>query len=121
MEVKKEIIRLLSGNSIGATLWSDARYEAPMLPEISPVQKCPTCGHFFLLSKVECKKGNNVSFEKRLQLLFNITYTSHLWGVFLYSNFLCCQCGNIFVIVFLATRLQKKNVTFAEQIAKVLR
>lgn len=61
---KKEIIRLQSGNSIGATLWSDARYVAPMLPEISPVQKCPTCGHFFLLSKVECEKGNNVSYEE---------------------------------------------------------
>ena len=61
---KKEIIRLLSGNNIGATLWSDARYVAPMLPEKSPVQKCPICGHFFLLSKVECKKGNNVSFEE---------------------------------------------------------
>ena len=38
---KKEIMTLASGNTFGAELWSDNKRIAPMLPEISLVQKCP--------------------------------------------------------------------------------
>ena len=38
---KKELINLVSGNTFGAVYWSDNKRIAPMLPQASPVQKCP--------------------------------------------------------------------------------
>lgn len=38
---------LISGNTFGSELWSDGKQIAPMLPEISYIQKCPHCGKFF--------------------------------------------------------------------------
>ena len=40
---EKEIMSLMSGNYIGAELWSDGKLIAPMLQKPSPVQKCPHC------------------------------------------------------------------------------
>lgn len=48
---KKEILQLISGNTIGATLWSDAKQIAPMLPRVSHIQRCPTCGNYFFRTK----------------------------------------------------------------------
>ena len=48
---KKEIMSLLSGNTFGADNWSDNKCIAPMLPEISYVQKCPHCAKYFILSR----------------------------------------------------------------------
>ena len=45
---KKELLSLMSGNTIGARYWSDLRMRAPMLPEVSPVQKCHHCGKYYL-------------------------------------------------------------------------
>ena len=42
---KKELLQLISGNTCGSELWSDVKQVSPMLPKISPVQKCPECGH----------------------------------------------------------------------------
>lgn len=47
---KKEVMQLLSGNTFGAELWSDSKEDAPMLPQVSYVQKCPHCGKYFLMS-----------------------------------------------------------------------
>lgn len=47
----KEIMSLLSGNTIGAQLWSDNKQIASMLPEISYVQKCPHCKKYFIRSR----------------------------------------------------------------------
>ena len=47
----KEIMSLLSGNTFGAQLWSDNKQIAPMLPEISYVQKCPHCKKYFIRSR----------------------------------------------------------------------
>lgn len=47
----KEVLQLMSGNTIGATLWSDARQIAPMLPRVSYIQRCPTCGKYFFRTK----------------------------------------------------------------------
>lgn len=47
----KEIMSLRSGNTIGAKTWSDNKRIAPMLPEISYVQKCPHCAKCFILSR----------------------------------------------------------------------
>ena len=60
---KKELMTLLSGNTLGAELWSDNKRIAPMLPSISPVQKCPKCGKYFFEYKQEFKEGSKRSFE----------------------------------------------------------
>lgn len=61
---KKELLQLLSGNSLGVKLWSDLKKEMPMLPMVSPVQKCPKCGHFYMLNEVKQEGGKTYSFEK---------------------------------------------------------
>ncbi len=61
---KKEIMNLLSGNTIGARLWSDNKQVAPMLPSPSAVQKCPHCKHFYLLSRqTDAEYGEDYSNE----------------------------------------------------------
>lgn len=47
---EKDLMSLVSGNTFGARQWSDTYQDAPMLPRLSPVQKCPACGHYFMLS-----------------------------------------------------------------------
>lgn len=46
----KELMSLISGNTFGTILWSDYYQYSPMLPSLSPVQKCPHCGIYFMLS-----------------------------------------------------------------------
>ena len=46
----KELLSLRSGNTFGATHWSDTKSIYPMLPENSQVQKCPGCGKYYFLS-----------------------------------------------------------------------
>lgn len=63
---KKELLQLLSGNTFGAEQWSDAKQIAPMLPRVSPVQKCPECGRYYLMSRLSEKfqrTGDSYSFE----------------------------------------------------------
>ena len=50
---KKEVMSLMSGNTFGARIWSDNKRIAPMLPEISYVQKCPHCSKYFIYSRQE--------------------------------------------------------------------
>lgn len=47
----KHIRTILSGNTIGARCWSDGRWYYPMLEQPSPYQKCPKCGHYYLLTE----------------------------------------------------------------------
>ena len=62
----------MSGNTFGAELWSDGKQIAPMLPEISFVQKCPGCGKYYLLSRQEehyarkgfCTETGNLTFAE---------------------------------------------------------
>lgn len=55
----KEVLRLSSGNTIGATLWSDSKHRAPMLPGVSYIQRCPSCGkYFFRTEDVEAGRSN---------------------------------------------------------------
>lgn len=61
---KKELLSLCSGNTIGARTWSDAKQIAPMLPKVSPVQKCSHCGKYFLEYKQKGERGKDYSFEK---------------------------------------------------------
>lgn len=50
---KKEILSLMSGNTCGAILWSDIKQDAPMVPTISRIQKCPKCGKYYFIYKQE--------------------------------------------------------------------
>ena len=64
---EKEIMSLISGNTFGAELWSDNKQIAPMLPEISYVQKCPHCGKYYIKGRQEVKYAKDgYSFEKGL-------------------------------------------------------
>ena len=62
----KAVLSLRSGNTFGQKLWSDNKSIAPMLPRVSFVQKCPSCGGFFLMSRQESepKYGKKPSFNK---------------------------------------------------------
>ena len=59
----KKLLCLASGNTFGAQLWSDAMRHAPMLPQLSPIQKCEECGHFYFLRDVEMKNENGYGGE----------------------------------------------------------
>lgn len=48
---KKSVMSLISGNTIGATVWSDTRRHYPMLPEVSPIQQCPHCFRFYFIEQ----------------------------------------------------------------------
>lgn len=52
---EKEIMSLISGNTFGAEYWSDNKQIAPMLPEISFVQKCPQCGKYYIRTRQEVR------------------------------------------------------------------
>lgn len=62
---EKKLISLLSGNTFGAKSWSDTKQEAPMLPRLSVVQKCPHCGHYFMLpdEKPRYSKTNDYTMD----------------------------------------------------------
>ena len=60
---KKEVLSLLSGNTIDQQVWSDNKSIAPMLPRVSFVQKCPSCGGFYLMSRQKLEYGDDYSFE----------------------------------------------------------
>lgn len=64
---KKEIMSLTSGNTIGAQLWSDNKRIAPMLPEISYIQKCCHCGKYYITARQKIKYvRGKYSFEQGL-------------------------------------------------------
>ena len=64
---EKQIMSIISGNTFGAELWSDNKQIAPMLPEISYVQKCPHCGKYYITGRQEVKYAKDgYSFEKGL-------------------------------------------------------
>jgi len=61
---KKELLNLASGNTCGARHWSDQKMIAPMLPQVSPVQKCPACGKYYLEYNQPYKEGDGWSSER---------------------------------------------------------
>ena len=42
-----------SGNTFGAVYWSDAKREAPMLPESPALVACPNCGTYLWIKSLE--------------------------------------------------------------------
>lgn len=65
----KELLSLISGNTIGAEYWSDNKTDAPMLTEASPVQKCPNCGKYYFKYKQRHETSENCKGESG-----NLTY-----------------------------------------------
>ena len=64
---EKEIMTLISGNTCHMIQWSDNKRIAPMLPEISYVQKCPNCGKYYIIERQEVKYAREGhSFERGL-------------------------------------------------------
>lgn len=61
--VKKELLSLRSDHSLRPALWSDGKQITPLLPQVSPVQKCPDCGKYYMLHKQKAERGNAPSFE----------------------------------------------------------
>jgi hypothetical protein len=60
---KKELMQLASGNTFRAQLWSDNKQIAPMLPKVSPVQRCPSCKKYYFHYKQKHNTGNDYSFN----------------------------------------------------------
>lgn len=58
---EKQIMSLASGNTFGAEFWSDNKQIAPMLPEISYIQKCPHCGKYYIRGRQEVKYAKDSS------------------------------------------------------------
>lgn len=46
---------LLSGSTQGATLWSDGRFDAPMLPAPPEITRCAACGAFYWIADARVK------------------------------------------------------------------
>lgn len=61
---EKELMTLISGNTCGAEYWSDNKRIAPMLPSVSPVQKCPECKKYYFEHKHRQGESNHESFER---------------------------------------------------------
>ena len=61
---RKELLNLASGNTFGAKHWSDQKMVAPMLPRVSPIQKCPKCGKYYLEYKQPYNEGDDWSTER---------------------------------------------------------
>ena len=60
---EKIIMSIVSGNTFDSELWSDNKQIAPMLPEISYVQKCPRCGKYYIIRRQTvkfAKEGNSL-------------------------------------------------------------
>lgn len=60
---KKEVMSLISGNTCGATVWSDTRREYPMLPEVSPIQECPHCHKFYFIEQAKSEYSKDPKSE----------------------------------------------------------
>lgn len=61
----KNVLQLMSGNTFGSTRWSDAKQQAPMLPMVSYIQRCPHCGKYFFYTN-EVRVGEAKEFSSNL-------------------------------------------------------
>jgi len=63
---EKKLMTLISGNTIGARYWSDNKMEAPMLPKVSPVQKCNGCGKYYFTHRQGFRESQDHTSERGL-------------------------------------------------------
>lgn len=61
---KKEVLGYVSGCTFGQTVWSDNKTITPLSHKVSFVQKCPVCGHYYLLSRQKPEYSQNSSNEQ---------------------------------------------------------
>lgn len=61
----KEVMSLVSGNTLGGTVWSDTRRDYPMLPEVSPIQQCPHCGKYYFIEQAKSRYSDDRESEMR--------------------------------------------------------
>ena len=61
---EKKLMTLNSGNTCGAEYWSDGKMIASMLPKLSPVQKCPQCGKYYIEYKQKYRLIDGFSLER---------------------------------------------------------
>lgn len=60
---EKEVLTLISGNTCGGRQWSDLKADYPMLPRVSPIQKCPACGKYYFAKDAEQRMGDGFCLE----------------------------------------------------------
>lgn len=60
---KKAVMTLISGNTYGGTVWSDTRRHYPMLPEVSPIQKCPHCGKYYFIEQARSEYADSFDLD----------------------------------------------------------
>lgn len=71
----KEVMSLVSGNTCGATVWSDTRRDYPMLPEVSPIQECPHCHKFYFIEQAKHEYSKDPNSEmSSFKKLGKLTY-----------------------------------------------
>lgn len=57
---EKKVASALSGNTFGATQWSDGYFDCPLGKDTSWIQKCPECKKLFVLTnKIKSRDINN--------------------------------------------------------------
>ena len=66
---EKAVLSLLSGNTFGGQQWSDLKSIYPMLPRVSPIQRCSACGKYYFEKEAKRRSGKDYSFNKG-----NLTY-----------------------------------------------
>ena len=60
---EKALMTLITCNNVGEKNWSDGKVIYPMAPRVSPVQKCPKCGKYYLKNLLESQEGKETSFN----------------------------------------------------------
>ncbi len=58
----KQVMTLISGNTFGGTVWSDTRRHYPMLPEVSPIQKCAHCGKYYFIEQAASRYADDYEY-----------------------------------------------------------
>ena len=60
---EKYVLAIFSGNTCRGEVWSDSRHYYPMMPQYSPIQKCPECGRYFFKEDGDFKMVDSVTVD----------------------------------------------------------
>lgn len=66
----------LSGNTFGATLWSDGKVDAPMLPDLPDVTKCRNCQNFYWVDTAKIIR--EIDFNDRSEIWKEVEFVRNL-------------------------------------------
>ena len=56
---EKEVLSLASGNTFRGRQWSDTKIHYPMLPMVSPIQHCPSCGKYYFTKHAKRRQATD--------------------------------------------------------------